>query len=577
MKLNDSQLVERFTTSSVFGFDDDKDGSAIDITKKSFASVIAEHRGENVWFTVTTYNRINAGENFFGAINAYIASLGQQAEDRIFQCYKDIKEASENFSGRRDRFNSVSEYVDYVKDVVARLFDEIDEDHFIDWIVRQHLVYVPAACSVTYTGREDSMHTRDKTYLRHEFIQLAALGYLMRMMIPIWGLFVMHTHKEYRVHKEFYAFRLLSRSKAFRYKAIIKLMQYIPLFMNDQRQIAAAVYSGISKDDYPEHMMAYYVVRKLAVADPLSQDENRTIITGLHSHISEKFALTNSNLVKNGSGLHVKNIGSDADTAANNASEEMQRSVLEHYTINECRSRGATQIGQTRIFNKPNGIEDTATRLEPAMPKELLWKFIECAFDNLSDAPAPIRVQELILFGTMVHDTAPSMIQAMEYKEVLQLIGLTAAVNWYRGNYLIAALQMAIVKPNEGVDQFVMTQTTRKGKYSREVKEKLRLYYPYEQVTGSARTRKNAGEVNVERFVGYISQPKWINTLPKSITEEAVSNYKLLISEYGEIIIPEDIRDIIAQYFFTIADAQARTRDVVQYLKQNREELLAKL
>lgn len=575
MELIESQTAEGFEATYNASFDEDEE-VAIDITKRTFVSVIASHKDKQVWFNVKTYNRITCSDQFFGVINAYLGTLSESAQENIIQTYNDIKQACTDYERRRGRFESVKDFSEWMKEAVPKLYQDIDYANFRRWMLINHLVFIPANTKDVYEDRHDTMHTRDKTYLRDEYIDLAAASYLLRLMVPIWGIFVSYTQSEYKLHKEFFAFRLLGRSSVIDYPAISKLSRYIPLFMTDQKQFSGAVFAGISKDDYPEHMLAYYVVRKLATSDPLRHDEELTLITGLHAHITKQFGLTNSNMAK--SALNSKRLGTEDNSQSSNSSEEIQRSVMEQYQINENNSRGATQIGETVLFKIKDGIPRAIERMEPTMPLELATRFIEIASDTSNGLTAPRKkIQHIFLHGTMWVDTSVAMIEALDAIEINALFGLAAAINWFRGNYLVAAIMLAKVPPHDATETFDLTQTSRKGKFSREVREKFRRYYPYEQVVGNGKVRKNTGEESVELFIKYLSSNRWINTLPEDLTQEAVDKFQLILGRFDEIIIPENARDTIANYIFTVADSQAQKRDVVAFVKENRDLLISKL
>lgn len=575
MQLTESQQIKDFDLIADTATDDDDEVAVTDITKKAFVSVIVEHNGENVWFNVKTYSRLNRSENFFGVVNSYLAQLPDAVKNKIFEAYKQIKEGSEEFARRRGRFENVREYSEWMKEVVAVLFEDFNYEHFKRWVMLNQLVFVPSNTKEVYEDRNDTMHTRDKTYLREEYIDLACSAYILRMMMPIWGIYIANTQNDYKIHKEFYAFRLISHSKLMDLPAIGKLSRYIPLFMTDQKQFSGAVFAGISKADYPEHMLAYYGVRKLPVADPAKPDEEHTLITGLHSHITNKFTNTKSNMAR--APLNVKRLGTEDKTADANSRDEIQRSVLEQYHIAESLSRGDTQVGETILFQQKDGVRKLVERIEPSMPLALVERFVELQHLKFSEAPPRKAIQEVWRNVSMYVDTSPAMLENLSADQNNTIYGVTAALNWYRGNYFIAALLCATAAEHNASGVFDMCQSSRKGKFSKEVREKMRRYYPYEHVAGSAKVRKNAGEECVEMHISMLSENRWFNNLPADLTEEAVSNHRLILGSFDEIIVPENVRDEVANFFFSIADAQANKRDIVSHIKENRDVLISKL
>ena len=150
-----------------------------------------EHKGQQIPFSINAFTRTafestTEKSQIFSHINRYIESLGEKAQDQIFQIYSNIKNI----------FDTVPEFEPAKRkllDEVGILYQFFNYDSIANWLkYNSQDIVLPSTKHIRteYTEIDDRNHTKDKTYILSDYVDLIVLIVQLRPMIFIWGEFI---------------------------------------------------------------------------------------------------------------------------------------------------------------------------------------------------------------------------------------------------------------------------------------------------------------------------------------------------------------------------------------------------
>ena len=169
-----------------------------EITMQGDPSVaIITHKFENakeeetLEWNIKLFDKVSYSGAFdiFEQINGYWARLPQANQDKIFVIYKRIREVF-------DQFYDTNELTMALYTLVRDLYEEHDLVAIRHWIDFYSNLSVPSSVEEKFSGEQDSSKTRERTYLKEDYMWLVTLSVAIRVMIPIWGEFISRTGKE---------------------------------------------------------------------------------------------------------------------------------------------------------------------------------------------------------------------------------------------------------------------------------------------------------------------------------------------------------------------------------------------
>jgi hypothetical protein len=446
-------------------------------------------------------NRSIGGEGFdvFEQINQYWASLPNTKQDKIFGIYEDI------YAQFDQQTWDIETLTMNVRPRVAKLFNEHKQEDLQYWVSYHSDIQIPRSFDAAAEAFDKTMlnpGVKERTYLRQDYALLIPLAISMRLMIPVWGEFIMRTKAESGTHfKEYMAFQLLATSSVMECPAMKRLELFIaytiPPDTNKDTGREAAILRGIGSEDFAMWVMGLIVVRRLCIGDVRGVDQQSTLVSFMYGYITHRITS-----VDMGSGTIVHKRAGESGQAGDN-----NHSLLEGFRIKQQVPIGdiglyAYYIEETMI-NARQGIfppQGMIKRLVPGATPALIeacWQSVK-QLETVSLNPAQIAIMAWV-----TNDLVDARVIPYLHKtDVFCLMTVAAAYLICNKHIELAALMTASLRP-------ISTLTTTAigippTRLSRETFEAISKAFPYEKRTSS---RAKMAKAEFSKYVAQLTLP----------------------------------------------------------------------
>ena len=516
-------------------------------TQAGTYEVLIKHQTEELVYSITEEVIRTAqkyGFEHFEEINAYWAQTPIAHQDLVFDTYKKIYRVLNESSDIQSMTRALRPLATLLSDLHS--LDDIDY-----WIWLKSPMLVPTGIKRVFNPEEDTSWTREKTYLEDDYRKLVTLTLAMRVMIPVWEEFILQTKKETGpTFKEYQAFDLISNAKVMTSEAMRRLEVFVVNTIPKDRSKEAAVFSGVSSEDFPEWILAVTVVRRLTSADIRGINCDHTLVTYLHNYIDQR-----SKSLENRTGVIKPKYNSETSSSDENSNH----SKLEGFKIKEAIAEGdiaairryiALSIDQA-YGREPNNGLSLINRLGNGTDiTQLVRTSVESTQILFGEQ---LTNYQITIAGWILSSYIPcESIPYLNKSDILSMVALSQAYLWSRGYYSLAGLISAI--PRNYVDVGGNIIADSKSRMSNENAVKFGKLFPYLKRTSSR--AKNAKSTNpsvtsIDMIVEGISCYQWTLTLPPSWIAQ------LQGSEIAvRFRIPENIRDVLATLVIELNDKE---------------------
>ena len=454
----------------------------------------------------------------FTILNSYCNYKGEEFKQKLFDSYLAASEMLDNALTNPDMevFNTP------LLDGILELF-KVEEVR--DYLVNEWKLQPPANLLDEFDAQieTDAKGTRIQTYLKEDYIDLAAMSVVIKATLGPVAQFGFYRHstidsnyKEYALLQFYTPF-----PNIYKCKAMVKLLGLIEKLIEQtttSKDIMAnrVLEKFISKDDLGEYVLAIVVLQKISIAPLVNDTAESNIVTKLYNHINNKLKPNGetSKVIKDKTPLE--------DTDSNTGDKE---SLLESYR--------ATQDLASGIVVELNFVTETVDRIIGQLPpkqKELVIQSkllpiaIEASKAYLPTNPTVIDIQELqlnilaIIFKNVID---PRSYDYLEINSLVNLIAVGFVYLWELGFKELALILLSRIIPMSmlGDNSAVVGLSVSRHRIPKELKEELDKVFPYKRELNEL-VSKNLAEEFIE-----------------DITEKLISTYvvKPLVSkEYTE-------------------------------------------
>lgn len=461
-----------------------------------------EHDGEVIIWNVGLFDKMSPGTNtydIFEHINAFWAYQPKPTQDRIFAIYKAIR-------NQFDVFTPIDTLTEFLYNAVRDLLDLHAIEKVRHWVDFHSNIVLPAKAGLldNIEGDNDAQRTPERTYLKEDYRQLIALTVALRSMIPIWGEYIFRIRKETgATFKEYYSLLLLSRSSIFHSEAMEKLRVYVEHSIPPEKSKSAAIFGGLSSEDFPIWMLAQVVVRRLAVGDIRGVDPTSSLVTFIYKYIGQKTKGHDTSFIGLVKDKVVEGQGQEGET---------NLSKLEGYKIKQ-------EIPAGDIATLSYYMEDplmVAQRICPDINLDLVRVSLSTAqeleFEQIW------KPQEVLVQYVLSPVIPPRGIQHLKKALVIKAIGVTQALLWHRGYFDLAGLVSAVEQSE--TDEMYSGSDSR-ARIPKDLLEQLDLLFPFSRKLPGKKPgkRTNPAVEAVESLCTGFSERNWRLTLPDDWVE----------------------------------------------------------
>lgn len=513
------------------------------------AKVIVKHGDRELIWDVSWAKTSSGGvgsdrtlsqQQMFADLNLFLQTLRPNVHDELFELYQRIFQTFEDIEDKTDLTNQL---VPQIKE----LFELIDLNAVHYWVTfNAKSINIPSTLLTQYDA-EDVTHTPERTYLRADYVWLVALGVTLRAMTPIWGEYITRTQKLTGTQwKEYEAFKLLSMSNVDKSVPMERLRTYIDALIPKDKDLSAAIISGISSEHFPTWVLALTVIRRLIVADLSGQNPNQSLMGSIHRYMNSKITGPQNGFM---------GIIKDKPMADSSGDVETNLSQLERYRMRQELAAGDIAMMEHYInsFVKRTGPPQPCSHPPVSASKaifqqlrqtregaELLRQSLQ-AISNLDHSKHRVWPGQIALIQIVISSlVSPRGIDYVSKQAVLNAAAIAQSWLVLRGHHELGWL----ITARQEEEYFGGNQG--RSRLSRELQERLDQIYPYARMKGGSTPEraKNPGCLAVDAIEDLLSCYDWYLTVPAEWLGQTQRRYS----------IPQDIKTKLALLLIDLHD-----------------------
>lgn len=469
------------------------------------------------------------GSSPFDILNQYIQTMSEEEQDQLFDFYMNCRILF-------DEVTDTQELSRKIKFEIQKLCQIVTVEKMNYWTKFRANVHVPHDLMNDFDEMQDkSLVTRERTYVKEDYLDLLGWLLCLRFLLPVWSVFV---DKTKNVHgttwKVYHAYYLIAGTPYHDCAACQRLEKYVEATIPDDTNLNSAIMNGISRFDFPRWLISLTVIRRIVVYNLEGGPETPSLIKVIYKFIASKAGQSDKQF---GGIVRIRETNK-----SNNISDNNTTSAFEGYNSRQSLADDDLVIIEHYLKDPYRVAKD----LDSTIPDEVIRQAcenIDMLYDNYIDVP------QVILTKWAVNRVIPA--RALDYVNRRYLINaMIAARSWYWhiGLKDLALLSSAIQISNE--DEHQITGTSNRARLVRDIQERLGEKYPHYRKTV---TRKASNDVvlgiklSIEHVERLLSRNEWHLTVCKEWINE-----KGLISKHFSV--PEDLKLTLVELALILAD-----------------------
>lgn len=509
----------------------------VDNANKNKSNYKKEEKTFNLAFTMALFRKgrrrteLYDDPSPFDILNRYLSRCDNEKIENIFNFYYNCRKIL-------DEEKSYQTISNLLTIEITKLSKVVLVDDMIDWVKKYSSIVIPSDLKKDFDDIVDkSLVTRERTYIREDYIELLAWVLCLRFIAPVWSTYAEKTGNDYgTIWKLYYAYDLLSESDYVKCRPAERFSNYVKITIPPTIDYNSIIIRGISKTDYPRWVLAATAIRRLSLAN--IDDINATsLIKIAYKYITQQTE-------KEFAGL-VKVIGSEDGVSP---SDNDTISALEGYSSRQTLSDGDVRLAIHYLSYQ--NIPNIVNQLESDLPVELVYQAYSAFFrDSVNSlVSSPIEEPQLILTQWIINKVvAARMLRYVDRESLLVAMAITSAWYWHNGFYSLSLLNTAVKVDNAESHQ--VTGTEKRSRIVRSKREALFEYYPYYQkTTGKQDEPKGAAQISIEYLEKSLTNYDWFVNVP----DEWINNDKINL-ESRQYSIPYEIKENLFNLALVIA------------------------
>lgn len=475
---------------------------ALDSTGEFFSLIITEHKGERLEWNANDYERGNdrSSDMVFNHINKFFESLPMEKQDKIWECYVEIKEMI-------DVIYDANRLHTFLTESVAKLYKLLPLEDFNHWINIKSDIYIPLDIKKDY----DIDDNLERTYVRADYANLILLSLSLRPIVPIWSEYNTKVKSlSGNTYKEHQSLRLLGKTEIIHHPAMEKLRDYVEsnaaamVEIGSDGHSTAAIINGLGTTELPGWLLALAIVRRVAIADLDGGSEKGSIIANVYKYIN--------NTIK---GLDKRFKGKIKKKEQQSGDDEDNASVIEGYKVKQEQSDG--DLVTLSIFTEHQA--DIIKRIEPDLDP---FKLNACLKSIGSILELDIHPHQITLTQWVISPIIPGRgVPYLNKQALLNIMAICQAVLWHRGFNDLAKLITARPLLSDDEETMLGGYEQRSLIPKELMDELIRLYpyYPKLQNKQQGDRKSNPASKAIDILAKDLVREEWILLAPVELSE----------------------------------------------------------
>jgi len=506
-----------------------------DLYTKNNTSIVVTNGDSQIEFIINSVLSMRNKEELdselqFKLLNEYLEYKGQEFKNEL---YNKLLVADEEITlciSKQDIYPLPTNIIHPILDQ----FDMMDVFNYIKYIYK---LQPPSNLAEVFDQQleNDGRVTRVQTYLKDDYLELAALALIMKATLGPLCQYAYVKNKDINsLHKEYILFHFYKTHKIYNTPPMAKLYGLVDKLVNlpsatdDTSNSIRILEKQISSDDIVLYMLSIVVVQKLMISTLVDDNEIKNVITRIYVYISNKLKAT-GDVSKS---IRDKTILSDVD-----GSHGDQESHVESFRVLAELSTGQNVELCWSVRNVDVILKELPDSILAVIDKNDIFEAMQFTkiFNNGNIHQIQINILA-ILFKSIIDP------RAMPYLNLDNIISMLTVGFAYLngiGHHRLALLltaQPSIVS----LDTISINSSVNRTRIPKEIKDELDRLFPYGRVVNST-TTANLAEETVNDMANEMFNIRWIPTAYDNYIINVLGNkdYNKLLSSDLKILLAD--------------------------------------
>lgn len=497
-----------------------------ELSSKGITSLALEHRGNSMKLSAGSYHSaaIINRDTLFKETNDFLSSLPPEDQAKLWDLYLKVNEYLSSEEIRSSYFIRAE-----IEAVVKDMYKIITWPVVREWVERARLE-IPSDVNDKFEEyNERGRNYRSRTYIKSDYIDLQAMALGLRMVVPVWGMYIQNVAATHgNGYKESEAVKLIELAGVNQWPPYIRMMEYIEASV-DKEISMTMVMAGLSSEEVPRHLMAMALVRKISIG-PLSTPVDRDSLARILFNY-----VTGTHLRMDGRFQSVTGVVQAKRSRSLDKGDEDNSSVWDDYGQTTEITEGDRQL--LEVFSeKVSVIVDRADRtLDIARVQQCI------AICSRHEERKVEDFQKALIFW-VIRTISPESRELLLKRTEFRLMGIAQAILDHWGFHELALLVSAEEYISDDGETYIPTETRNKiTKQQAEVLDKQYPHWRQETKRQEPGKRGNVAVTAIDMVVDWMSGRAWKPHAPRDIIERVP-----MLAQGGYMYISGDIRRQLA-------------------------------
>lgn len=507
----------------------------INLYNKSQIGVKVNFHGHDLEFTIgpliskRNKDELDHGKQF-KLLNAYLDYKGVKFKEAYFNLLQKGDEEIMMSISKQDihplPYKMVHDIID--------MFDMLD---LFNYIKNVYQIKPPSQLRDKFDEmiEKDDRGTRVQTYLKDDYLELAALAMIIKATLPLVGHFLYVRQKEiYSNHSEYLLFNFYRQHKIYDSAPMVKLLGFMskliaqPNLGADSESIRVFEVQT-SKDEMDIFYLAKVVLQRVSIATIIDDDDTGSLINKIYNYANNRLKSTGdtSKIIRDKTAL--------TDVESGSGDKE---SMFESYRIMS--DLPANYIVEfNTITNSVNKILNQLPKsMRDVVDNKILLDAIQFTkiFNNGNFTPYQINIISVVF----KHFIDPRSINQVSAENLVNLTAIMFAYMWGMGYKTLALLFTAQIDLATE-ETMSINITVNKTRIPKEVKAELDVLFPYKRVINET-TQVNTVEEFVNELSNDMFDRRWIPTASEEYVIDVIG------SKNYRNILPADLKVQLSKF-----------------------------
>lgn len=482
------------------------------------------------------------GNKQFKLLNAYLDYKGGEFKSELFERLKEAEENVVMLIGKQD----IHPLPYHIAHPIFDLFDILDVFNFVKNIYK---IKPPSNLMDEFDMlyETDGRGTRVQTYLKDDYLELAALSIIIKIgMLPVYHFAYTKNQEITCLQKEYILFHFIKSHKIYETPPMVKLLNLVDKLLNlptnkPEETSIRILESRLPKDEMIIVNLAKIVIQRLSIATIVDDDEEKNIVTKIYNYINNKLKPSGDISTSYREKSPLK------DVESSEAGDK--ESIIESHRTMDDIPKGfqveldwAISVADDVIDQMPNGYKKYIDR------QLMLDALNFCdVFKN-----GNIQDEQVAILGIIFKRvTDPRSLKQVSIESIINLLAIGFSYLWNLG-FKQLALLLTAQENVISLDSMTINSRVNQSRLSKEIKEKLTELFPYERPTNET-TTVNLADEWINNVANKLFEKKWMATAYDTYVMDGLGE------KNNNLLLPANLKVLLAEFLIKHEYAEFET------------------